>query len=997
MLQIYLFGALRLVAAGAPHAFRGLPKTLPLFAYLLLHRRQPFKRERLAFTFWPDESEDAARSNLRRHLHDLRRALPALPAMTPWLLTEVDTVQWNPAAPFWLDVAEFERLSAAPDTLAAAVPLYTGDLLPELYDDWIFFERERLQERFFTILERLTARSEAQGDYKAAIGYAGQILRRDPLREETARRLMALHYRAGDRSAALQEYRRLERDLRAELDLPPMPETTALYESITRGETLPGSDKRRGEAERPWSPPHNLPAQVTTFVGREAELEAMSDLLCPAAGRSPGRLLTLTGAGGSGKTRFSLELATRILKSAPDRFADGAWFISLSLISDSSLVIPAIADALGVSETARTSLLSDIKNHLHQKRLLLLLDNFEHVMAAAGVVGELLAAAPGVSAIVTSRAPLRLYGEHEQPLAPLPMPDPARLPTLADLSHSPAIALFVDRARAADPAFRLTPDNAAAVAEICVRLDGLPLAIELAAARARLFAPAAMLGKLQSRLPFLAARARDLPARQTTLRAAIDWSYNLLSEAERRLFTQLSVFVGGFTAAEAEHVAGTELEPDMMERLLALVDQSMLRLLPATEAGAEPRFRMLTLLREYAGERLAAAGEWDEVHRRHAAHFLALTRQADSDLRGPGQLACLRRLEAEQDNLRAALAWSTERPAPDVHLGLALASTLGWFWYIRGHWSEGNDWLTRTMAMADAPPPLRAQAMKSQALLLSALNRFDEAIPLFHRSLELFAQHPDLVGQGEALSWLGRAEFRQKRYDAAEAYSTEAASLFRAAGDRFGEALALRNIGDVMRLTGRYDEADRYFQQALIISRSTGEGWALGMILNSIGELTRLLGRYARASELYDEEIGLERTFGNRVQLATALHNQGHTMLRLGDPARSTALFDESLGLYQSMDNRRGVCLCLAGLAGVAAQTGRAEQAARLLAAVSVHLTPMGAHLMGPADQAEYDWHLATVCAALAPSAFEAAWESGRRLTLEQATAMGMGAPPHNA
>ncbi len=285
MLQIYLFGALRLVADGAPQVWRAPPKTLPLFAYLLLHRRQTLKRQRLAFTFWPDESEDAARSNLRRHLHDLRRALPAPPPTTPWLLTEADAVQWNPSAPFWLDVAEFECLSAAPATLAAAVPLYTGDLLPELYDDWIFFERERLQERFFTILAQLAARNEAQGDYQAAIGYAGHILRRDPLREETSRWLMALHYRAGDRNAALQEYRRLERCLQTELDLPPLPETKALYEAIASGETLTGT--RAGESEQAWSPPHNLPAQVAAFVGREEELTALEALLDPAHGRPP--------------------------------------------------------------------------------------------------------------------------------------------------------------------------------------------------------------------------------------------------------------------------------------------------------------------------------------------------------------------------------------------------------------------------------------------------------------------------------------------------------------------------------------------------------------------------------------------------------------------------------------------------------------------------------------------------------------------------------------
>jgi predicted ATPase/DNA-binding SARP family transcriptional activator len=1009
MLSIYLFGQLRVLAGspadGAPHPFRGLPKTLPLWAYLLLHHKQALKRDRLAFTFWPDASEELARTNLRRHLHDLRRALPAPSPDAPWLLVEGESVQWNPDAPYWLDVAEFERLSATPEGLAAAVSLYTEDLLPEVYDDWIFFERERLRNLLFADLERLIAQYQARGDLKRAIACAGQILRHDPLREETARLLMTLHHRAGDRNAALQEYRRIERGLRDELGAPPMPETQAAYEAIVRGAPMPVSSPP--VATGPARPPGNLPAQVTPFIGREAELIELLGMICPekAAVRSgdfgrsgPGacRLLTITGAGGGGKTRLSIELAGRVLKEAPDCFPDGAWFVALSPLSDASLVTPAIADALGAQETARASLLEDVKNHLRHKRLLLVLDNFEHVTAAAPAVGELLAAAPGLSVIATSRAILRLYGEQEYPLAPLPLPDPARLPPLADLARSPAIALFVERARAADPAFRLTPENAPAIAEICVRLDGLPLALELAAARARLFTPQAMRDRLESRLPFLAARTRDLPARQSTLRATIDWSFNLLSPAERELFARLSVFAGGFTLAAAEEVVGEGALADAtLDHLSALVEQSMLLTLPAAEPASELRFRMLTLLREYAGERLAAVGANGRLprhmQRRHACYYLAFAQQGDGALRSPGQLTWLKRLEAEHDNLRAALAWAVERPEPDSHLGLAAAAALAWFWYIRGHWSEGNDWLARASAAApSATAGEQAVAAKSQALMLSALGRYDEAIPLFRHSLDLYARQPDLVGQGDALNWLGRAEFRQKRYETAEAFSREALAPFRQAGDRFGEATALRNIGDVMRLVGRYDEAEGLYQQAMRVSREIGGGWSLGMTLNSIGELMRRLGRYARATEVYDEEIGLQRTFGSRIQLATALHNQGHAILRLSNPARAATLFTESLRLHQAMDNRRGVCLCLAGLAGVAATAGRAEQAARLLGAVAVHLTPMGAHLMGPADQAEYDHHLAAAQAALGPEAFARAWEIGRGLTFEQAVSLGL-------
>jgi tetratricopeptide (TPR) repeat protein len=412
----------------------------------------------------------------------------------------------------------------------------------------------------------------------------------------------------------------------------------------------------------------------------------------------------------------------------------------------------------------------------------------------------------------------------------------------------------------------------------------------------------------------------------------------------------------------------------------------MLRALPADEAGAEPRFCMLTLLREYAEEHLAAQGMLDDSRRRHAETFLALARQGDRDLRGPAQLTALRRLEADHDNLRAALAWSLERPEPDASLGLAMAAALGWFWYLRDHRHEGNDWLSRAIAAAtDASSREMAHAANAQGLMLGVLCRFEEAIAFYRRSLDLFALESDPIGQGDALVWLSRAEFRQKRYATAERFSMEAAALFEAAGDRFGESLALRNAGDAQRLTGRYAEAERLYARSLALGRASGGIWAVAMSLNSIGELTRLLGRYAQAVEVYDENVGLQRILGNRRELATALHNQGHVTLRLGDPLRAAAQFRESLALYLGLDNRRGACLCLGGLAGVAAQTGQAARAARLLGAVSMHLKPLGEHWMGPADQAEYDWHLATVAAALDPDDFTRAWEAGRAMSFEQA------------
>ncbi|HMN30270.1 MAG TPA: BTAD domain-containing putative transcriptional regulator, partial [Caldilineaceae bacterium] len=467
MLHIYLFGSFRLSYGGEPLRFASLPRTLPLWAYLLLNPN-PVGRDQLAGLFWPEVSETEARSNLRRHLHDLRRALPSPPPDQPWLLTEQETIQWNLAAAAWLDVTVFEQSAADINRLAEAVMLYAGDLLPNVYEDWIFFHRERLRVRFFDVLVALMQQAHERRDFAQAIRYAQQILQHDPIREDVVRQLMTLRHLSGDRAGALREYQQFAQRLREELDVPPMLETSALYDSIAqqsmavvaRGDrqtpalpATPAIPAPLGPVADSHAAPNNLPAQLTTFIGREAELAAIQQWLL-----GPGettRLLTLTGPGGSGKTRLALEAGARLARLAAPRYPGGVFVVWLATVTDPNLVIPTLANTLSVSESVGKSLLETLQDYLRHRRILLILDNLEHLTASARQLAALLTAAPGVQMVVTSRALLRLYGEQEFGVPSLSLPPSSEQVRPEEATQYAALALFVARSRAVNPNFVL--------------------------------------------------------------------------------------------------------------------------------------------------------------------------------------------------------------------------------------------------------------------------------------------------------------------------------------------------------------------------------------------------------------------------------------------------------------------------------------------------------------------------------------------------------------
>ncbi len=624
------------------------------------------------------------------------------------------------------------------------------------------------------------------------------------------------------------------------------------------------------------------------------------------------RVLTLTGAGGIGKTRLALAVAERLV----DAYPNGVSFVALAPIGDPALVIPTIAQTLGVRETSEPSLAESLHYVLRQRHMLLVLDNFEQILSAAPDVADLLASAPQLTVLVTSRARLHLSGEHEFPVPPLTLPDPEQLPDLEALSHYAAVALFIRQAQAVKPDFEVTHANAAAVAEICARLDGLPLAIELAAARSKLFAPHALLARLGKRLQVLTGGARDLPARQQTIRATITWSYDLLQPAEQRLFMRLAVFVGGWTVEGAEAVCTVagDLDIDVLEGLQALLDQSLLR--PPVGQDGEPRFHRYETIREYARERLQASGELEALARKHATYYLGLTEAAEPKLTSGKRDTWLPRLDAEHDNLRAALAWTLEH-APE--LALRLAGSLAWFWYFGGHLREGRAWLERALARAamDSSPRARdAAARRARAKALAgagmlAIRQTDSAAAraLLEESVALLRELGDRPGLAAALTFLGEAVMSQGDASAGRTLEGESANLFRQLGDDWGLALALTALGQTASYQDENAAVRAWCGESATLFRRLGDDWGLAQALSHLGRAALNERDYAQAEALYEESMALTGAAGDRLLVVWLLIYLGYIAQCRGDHTRAGELFEESVALHRELGYEGGLVI----------------------------------------------------------------------------------------
>jgi predicted ATPase/Tfp pilus assembly protein PilF len=721
---------------------------------------------------------------------------------------------------------------------------------------------------------------------------------------------------------------------------------------------------------------NNLPLQPTPLVGREREVEEIAQRL-----RSEeARLLTLTGPGGTGKTRLALQAGADLL----DEFDDGVFFVSLATITDAKLVPPTIARPLGVKESAEQPLMETLKSYLHSKHLLLILDNFEQVLEGTPVVGELVGACPRLKVLATSRTSLRLYGEQEYPVPPLALPDPRALPPVKVLTQYEAVKLFVERARAVKADFEVTNENAPAVAEICARLDGLPLAIELAAARVRMLPPQALLRRLGNRLKLLKGGPRDLPTRQQTLRGTIDWSYELLTEEEKTLLGRLSVFSGGRTLEAIEEICDSGQDIDALEGVESLLEKSLLR--GEEGAGRESRFVMLETVQEYAREKLEESGEAEETKRLHAEYFLALAQKADPELKGPDQLQWLQKLEAEHGNMRAALGWALQRGETEV--ALRLGGALWWFWFVRGHYSEGRRWLEEALAI-DGRGSLesRAMALAGVGALARDQGDLDRAEEASAEGLELLVEEATERSEAKLylLSSLAHVALEREDYSRATELFEESLALSREMGNGWGLAGSVMSLATVTHEQGDFKRATELYEESIDLFRERGDKLGLAWCLINLGLVLYSLGDVGRAVKLTEEGVSLLRELGAGADTAIGLSNLGWMALLQNDVGGAADLYEESLVLAWDTGMKPIVLTTLEGYACVAGAQGETQRAAQLWGAAQA-LEAEGI----PRDTdwlEEADARISAVRSGMGEQAWGEAWRKGREMTLEEAVA----------
>lgn len=1002
-LNIHLLGEFLVEYNGKPVTAFSADRLQSLLAYLLLNRAAPQPRHHLAFQLWPDSNESQARTNLRNLLHNLRANLPESETFLD--ITNL-TLQWRPDAPFWLDVERFQQLNKqAADAekgklwadarclLEEAVALYRGDLLPGNYDDWIAGRREELRQRYADMLIRLVRILEGLGEMGAALQHAQRLLRDDHLNETTYVLLMRLYAHNGDRSSIRRIYEQCVATLHRELGVEPSATTEAAYQQCLRIESPAASAAALATPLPPAAPAPvkrrlTPPKSTAIFIGRETELAQVAQLIADPHVR----LLTITGPGGIGKT----QLATQTARGHASIFEDGAAFIGLASTMSVELLAQTIAAGIEVRLSGNADPEEQLLNALRDREILLVLDNFEHLLDGADLLSQILAQSPGVKIVVTSRERLNLNEEWVFDLHGLPIPDGDD----AQWEENSAVQLFIQSARRANAAGVIAERDRAAITHICRLVEGMPLGIQLAAAWARVLTPVEIAREIERSLAFLESNYRDVPERHRSLQAVFEQSWRLLTSPEQQVLRRLAVFRGGFDRQAAEDVAGARLH-----LLSTLVDKSLVR---RTEAN---RYSLHEVVRQYADGVLRQTGEFESTRLRHLQHYLALAIKLQKKLYGQLQPELLQQLETEHDNLRAALEWALPQgmtPPKDAptsgsvrQAAAHLAMILARFWYLHGHFHEGRNWMERalvaleTLAPSETPPAeirrIRAGLLFGLGEVTAASDNTRAAVPLLEESLAIFqglGSSRDVVmlmhRLSETVSELG--DFKR-----AEQLLEECLPLARAQNEPWLVGRTLSILSSMALERGQHGRSEALASEALGLFRGEGDSGAVVYLLNILGQLATQQGDLTRAAALLEEALTINRTVTRlRMGAAWTLRNLGTVAQLQGDYARATAYFQESLVLRQELRQLSGAAWAMEGLADVAALTGDGERAVRLWAVAAAQRAIAGSEV-SELDRTRTDPMLTGLRGSLGDLHFNALWAEGSALSLEEATAYALG------
>jgi predicted ATPase len=872
----------------------------------------------------------------------------------------------------WCDAAAFEGALEAgrPDE---AVELYGGPFLQGFhvseapdFEHWLDRQRERFELHYAAALEQLALQAAGRGDRSASVEWWRKLVAHDPSSSRAVMGLMEALEESGERAAALALAEEFAALLRAEFQAEPDIDVETFAERLRQAP--------RALPPREVEPPKQLPWQPTPIVGRGRETAALRRLI-----EDPSvRLVTLAGPGGVGKTRLAIHAAGEVAA----RFPDGVFFVNLGTLRDAGLVGVTIARTVGVAEEPGGDVAAGLRSRLGRRRCLLVLDGFETVQPAADVVAALLGETEGVKVLVTSRAILQLRGERVFPVPPLDAPDPTEVPGIAELLEYGAVDLFVRRARAVDPAFELTDENRRAVAGICAGLDGLPLAIELAAARVRLLEPSRILSRLGQRFELLRGGPRDLPERQQTLRRTFDWSYDLLAEPQRRLFRHLCVFVGGCSleAVRAVCYPEQEAEETVLDELAALVDNSLLRQVPADDD--EPRFEMLDTIHAYGRQLLAEGGELAQLQRAHAVYFLGLAERAEPGLATERQGIWLDRLEPEFANIQAVLDWALEWG--EVELAVRLGSALWWFLWLRGHFSEMRWRLDQALARRSLlPVPLQANLLVARGAIASMDGDHERAMTLYQEALGVERERLGVHQVTQVLRSMAFALSRRGEYERAIELLDESLALARDLDSQAEVTAALRGLAKMALHARDYERAEGLYRQALDLSRSRGDRNGSAWALHGLSEVARHTGDFDRASTLLDEGLEVCRELDSKPGLAYLRLASAHVARYQGDFEEARRRYEEALKLLVELGNRRRVAICLLGLAALDVREGALERALILMGAVDP-MSEAGEIRLAPIDQAEYERAVVEIRSQMEDSGIERLRRTGREMHFDQ-------------